>query len=465
MSEIIDINSDENLGVKDEGSSFKLLDIRYKTILSVAVPLMISSFIQSIVLITDSSFISRYSTLAFDAVGNGGLIYVTVFMALAGMGDGAQILIARRIGQENKNAIGRIFGSSILTNFLLAFILFLFIQFLMPGIIHMYSKHQDLAVAQGEFIKVRSFGLFFAMITLSIQAFFIASGKTWVVLISAGVTALSNILLGYLLIFGNGGLPEMGLEGAAMASTLADGMGMLTLIAFLYFSKERKELNLFAHFSINLPSIKELFKIGSPLMFQGFIALATWTIFFAWIEQIGKFELTVSQNVRSIYFLAFVPIWGFAGTTKTYISQYLGKGDLASLKTIQRRIQILTVIFLFLFFHGAIFYPQQLVGMINPSEIHIEKSAEIMRFISVSIIMYGVFMVYFQTINGSGNTMVTFSIELICVAVYIIAAYILIKVLRTDIKTIWIVEYVYFGTMGLLSILYLRFFDWKKKVV
>ena len=80
-----------------------MLDLKYKTILRVAVPLMVSSFIQSIVLITDASFISRYSTLAFDAVGNGGLIYVTMYMALAGMGDGAQIIIARRIGQENTN--------------------------------------------------------------------------------------------------------------------------------------------------------------------------------------------------------------------------------------------------------------------------------------------------------------------------------------------------------------------------
>ena len=109
-----------------------MLDLKYKTILRVAVPLMVSSFIQSIVLITDASFISRYSTLAFDAVGNGGLIYVTMYMALAGMGDGAQIIIARRIGQENTNAIGRIFGTSILTHFIIAFFLFAILQFLMP---------------------------------------------------------------------------------------------------------------------------------------------------------------------------------------------------------------------------------------------------------------------------------------------------------------------------------------------
>ena len=442
-----------------------MLDLKYKTILRVAVPLMVSSFIQSIVLITDASFISRYSTLAFDAVGNGGLIYVTMYMALAGMGDGAQIIIARRIGQENTNAIGRIFGTSILTHFIIAFFLFAILQFLMPSFLNFYSRNQELSGLQGDYIQIRSFALFFAMITLSIQAFFLANGKTWVVLIAALITAGTNVVLDYVLIFGKAGFPEMGLKGAAWASTIADGAGMLFLAFFLIFSKERKEYKLFSHFSVNFPSMKELFKIGSPLMLQGFIALATWTIFFTWIEQIGTFELTVSQNIRSIYFLAFVPIWGFAGTTKTYISQYIGKGDLHSLKQIQRRIQFLTIVFLLFFFHGAFLYPEQLVRFINPQEEYIEKSADIMRFISTSIFMFGLFSVYFQTINGSGNTMVTFSIEVICVGIYIIAAYLLIKVFHVDLFWIWSVEYIYFGCMGLLSILYLRYFNWKKKEV
>ena len=442
-----------------------MLDLKYKTILKVAVPLMVSSFIQSVVLITDAAFLSRHSTLSFDAVGNAGLIYVTVFMALAGMGDGAQILIARRIGQKNTDAIGRIFGTSILSHFIIALLLFLGIQFIMSHLLHSYSKHKDLADLQGNFIQIRSFALFFAMITLSIQAFFLATGKTWVVLVAAVITATSNILLDYLLIFGNWGLPAMGLEGAAIANTIADGCGMTFLIIFLIFSKERKELELFSHFSINWPSLKELFKIGSPLMFQGFIALATWTVFFTWIEQIGKFELTVSQNIRSIYFLAFIPISGFSGTTKTYISQYLGKKDFDSLGTIQRRIQFLTIIFLFLFFHGALFYPEQLIGFINPAEAYIEKSAEIMRFVAGSIMIFGLVSVYFQTINGSGNTVVSFIIEFICVGVYIIAAYLLIKVFKLDIFWIWSVEYIYFCALGLFSILYLRTFDWKKKIV
>jgi putative MATE family efflux protein len=442
-----------------------MLDLRYKTILNVALPLMVSSFIQAVVLLTDTAFLSRYSTLSFDAAGNAGLIYVTMFMALIGMGDGAQILIARRIGQKNIDAIGRIFGTSILLQLLLAGVLFVFLQLAIPSMLQSYSKYQELALAQIDFISIRSFALFFAMISLPIQAFFFATGKTWIVLISALITASSNIILDYFLIFGKLGLPEMGLEGAALASTLADGLGMLFLIVFLVFSKMRKDYALFSHFSFNFVSFKELIKIGSPIMFQGLIALSTWTIFFTWIEQIGKFELTVSQNIRSIYFLAFIPIWGFSATTKTYISQYIGKNDFHSLKVIQKRIQFLTMLFLSVIIISATFFPTNLISMINPEKEYVQKSAEILRFISISTLIFGFGSVYFQTINGSGNTMVTFAIEVISVIIYLISSYILIKILKSDIYWIWSVEYIYFGTMGLLSIGYLRFFDWKKKVL
>ncbi len=438
-----------------------MLDLRYKTILGVALPLMVSSFIQSIVLLTNAGFLSRYSTHAFDASGNAGLIYVTMFAALMGMSDGSQILIARRIGQDKKDAVGRIFGTSVFTMFLFGIILFSLIYFVMPILLPMYSKHKDLADSQISFLSIRSFAIFFGVITLSIQAFFYAIGKTWVVLISAGIVALSNVLMDYLFIFGWKFIPEMGLQGAAIASTCAEGLGMIFLLIFLICSKEVKIYGLFSHFAFQWKSFIELLKVGTPLFLQSFMALATWTIFFTWIEQMGKDDLTISQNIRAIYFLAFVPIWGFAATTKTYISQYIGRKDFDSLKIIQRRIQLLTILFLLVFFHGSFLYPEKLIALINPGEAYIEKSADILMYVSGSIFIFGLISVKFQTVNGSGNTMISFAIECCSVIAYTIGAFLLIKVRHAEIFWVWSVEYIYFCTLGALSILYLKFFNWK----
>lgn len=442
-----------------------MLSLSYKKILSVALPLMGSSFIQSIVFLTDTSFLTRYDVNAFDASGNAGLIYITFFMALIGFSDGAQIIFARRIGQERFDTLGRIFGSSVLTMSFIAILLALFLKFVMPDFLMSYSKHKDIAELQNDFLSIRSNALFFGMLAMPIHAFFLAHGKTWVVLMAALVTASSNIVLDYGMIFGNLGFSEMGLEGAAWASTIADGLGMLTLIILLITSPENKEHRLLTHLTVYIPTLKELFKVSAPVVAQGILALATWTIFFTWIEQMGKFELTVSQNIRALYFLAFVPLWGFAGTTKTYISQYIGAKRFDDLKVVQRKIQLMTMAFMLVVFHGSILYPEYMISLINPNIEYIDKSAEILRFISGSMFLFGFVSVYFQTINGSGNTFYTFLVELISVGIYVIASYLLIKVWQLDIYWVWSVEYIYFSAMGLLSILYLKFFDWKKKEV
>lgn len=440
-----------------------MLDLRYKTILSVAIPLMASSFIQSIVMITDSAFLSRYSTIAFDAAGNGGLIYITLFVALMGMSDGSQILMARRIGEKKEHLLAQIFGTTLLTNGIIVLLLLAGIQLYLPELIRSFTYHKEIAEAEILFVRIRSFGLLFSMITLAANAYFMAMGKTYVILVSAIVIALTNILLDYGMIFGNLGMPALGVSGAAYASMIADGAGMLFLVIALILSKDRKRHQLFKSLRYNATSFRSLFKIGSPITLQLLVALTTWTVFFIWIEQKGTYELTISQTIRTLYFLAFVPIWGFSATTKTYVSQYLGNKAFDEIKIIQRRIQLLTILFLVALFHGALLYPEHLVSLINPEEIYVKGSAELLRFISGSMLIYGIAMVYFQTIAGSGNTRISFYIETIAVGVYIGAAYLFIKVFNWDIYWVWSVEYIYFILLGLLSIGYLRFFNWKSK--
>ncbi len=410
-----------------------MLDFKYLSILKVAIPLMASSFIQAIVMITDTAFLSRYNTLAFDASGNAGMLYMTMFIAMMGMSDGSQILMARRIGQNKLKRIGLIFGTSLITLFGLALLFWSVLHWIIPSFLHSVSENQAIATLQVEFLSFRSYSLFLGVFLLVTQAFLYATGKTTIVVINALLVALSNVVLDYGLIFGHLGLPELGIKGAALASTMAEGIGALFLTTYLFFGKQRKEYHLFSHFAFRIRSIVELIKVGTPMLLQGVFALGTWTVFFIWIEQMGEFELTVSQNIRAIYFLIFIPIWGFATTTKTYISQYIGAKRFNDIRIIQKRIQLLTM--------------------------------SVLGAIVLACVIFGISSVYFQTISGSGNTFFTFLVEGICVGIYIISAYFLIKVFHLDIFWVWSVEYIYFISMGLISIGYLKFFNWKEKVI
>lgn len=442
-----------------------MLDSRYSTILKVAVPLMFSSFVESIVLLTDAAFLSRYSTIAYDANGNAGLLYVTFYMAMFGMSDGSQILIARRVGENRLEKIGSIFQTNLLLLAGFALLFFAILQWYIPIALPKITINPALAHEQLLFLNIRSYALFFAIIILSIQSYFYAIGKTWIVLIGAIIIAVSNVFLDYFLIFGSRWFEPMGIEGASLGSTIAEGLGMIFFLFALLFHSKNVSYSFFRKMRITIKSIKDAIGIGSPLLFQSFISIATWTLFFFWIENMGTDELTVSQNIRSIYFLAFIPIFGFAYTTKTYVSQFIGVGDEVGLKKIITRLLFMSLFFVFVFFHGSIFYPETLISIINPNEQYLEQSSVILRFVTLSLYIYAIYNVCLQTVSGSGNTRMTFIIELIGTSCYAIYGYLSIKVLHFDLFWVWAIEYAYFLPALAVTIVYLRFSNWKKTKV
>jgi|GEM_PF-318887 len=447
------------------GSNDLKLGIGYSSILRVALPLMLSGFIQSVLSMTDAHFLGRYSQLAYEASGSAGLWYITLHMAFIGMGDGAQILMAQKIGEDDSTGVARVFQSAFFNFIVIALLLTFVIHIVVPSLMHSLVTNSALAEAELSFLKIRGYAFWASIITMTIQSTYLATGRTSVVLISAAIVAGSNVLLAWLLVFGFGSVKPMGLEGAALASTLAEILGMLFLLGSLLSGKLKTMYPFWKNWLVTRVQIFENIRVGFPLLLQGMVALSVWTVFFIWIEQMGSHDLTVSLNIRYLYFLAFIPIWGFAAATKTYIAQAIGAKDFASLPIIQRRIQVLTIAFLFLSFHGAIFYPEKLIWLVNNNPSTIDDSARILRIISGSILIYGISSVYFQTVSASGNTRVTFLIECICTFLYILSAYLLIKVWNAPLHIVWLVEYVYFLTMGICSVTYLRFFNWTKETL
>jgi multidrug resistance protein, MATE family len=440
-----------------------MLDVRYKSILAVALPMMLSGFIQSVISITDAAFLSRFSKLAYDASGSAGLWYITMYMVFIGLGDGAQIAMAQKVGEKNDKGFVAVFQSNFVILVIAAIVLTILVQLCMPSLMGYLVTNPELAHAEQSFLEIRSYSFWAAIITTSIQASYLAVGKTNLVLITSLIAAASNIILDYFLVFGIGPFPQLGLEGAAIASTAAEFLAMLFLLATLIGGNLRKHYPVWKENLVSKFQLKENLKIGVPLLFQGMVALSIWTIFFIWIEQMGEDNLTVSLNIRYIYFLAFIPIWGFAAATKTYIAQYFGAKEFDKLSIIQRRMQVLTVGFLLLTFHGAILYPEALIWLVSDDSAQIAKSAQILRIVSGSILIYGIGSIYFQSISGIGRTRITFLVECLSTALYIISAYLFIKVWNWPIQWVWLVEYVYFITMGLCSFTYLKWINWTKE--
>jgi putative MATE family efflux protein len=441
-----------------------MLELSYKRILSIALPLMFGTFVQSLIAITDGAFVSKLGNTAYNAVGNGSIMYVILFMVCRGLADGTQITIAKKYGEDKLSEIGKTLFNAQFLQLILAAFLFVFFILFSESVINNIAKSEAIGSAMVQFIKYRSWGIFFAALQVTMVAYFIGIGRTRIIIYSTLVLALSNILLDYCLIFGNFGFPQLDMIGAPVASSIAEA---ITFLFLLMYALKAKSLKKFA-FSLKLKIerskiIFPLIKLSFPLMLQGMLSLLTWWIFFSMVEHMGPNDLEVAHNIRYMYFLAFIPIFGFAAATKTYVSNLVGRKELHLIPKIQLKIMLLAVAGTFLLFHGAFFYPELLIRIVehNPdvSPEIIQNSVDSLRFVSGSILVFAISVVPFHSVAALGKTKLSFAIECIAITIYLIACYFIINQWQWSIIEVWWIEYIYFGTLGIISILYLIYFN------
>lgn len=429
---------------------------------------MLGTFVQSIVTFTDAVFVSQLGDIAIGAFGNGSLMYISLFMLCRGLADGVQITVANKDGAGETATMGATLFNAQIYQLFLSGLLFAILFICGEAVIIGLSQSGDIAGAMIDFIKVRGWGLLFAAQHMALVGFFIGLGRTNIILISALLIAVCNIFLDYLFINGNWGMPALGLQGAALASSISEMVGFLFLLIYLIkkpalkkygFTQLRNKLNLKEHLS--------LLKLSYPLMLQGVLSLSTWLVFFTLIEHMGTAALESANNIKYIYFLAFVPLFGFGAATRTIISNLVGQGKKQVIPKIQRRIILLSVLFVVVFFHGALLYPETLILMVdhNPNldPQVLADSVYILQFVSGSVLVFAFSVVYFNSLAGLGETKMTFVIEVIAIFFYLMGCYYFIYLWEWDIKEIWWVEYIYFGSLGIFSFIYLLYYR-KKRV-
>lgn len=452
-----------------------MLNLSTKSILKMTVPIMLGTFVQNIVMITDSVLVYGLGEVKFDAANNAGLLYVVFFMLSRGLGDGSQIQIAKEFGSQNFKEIKATLANSFFLQLSISVIIFALIFIGKDAFLNAVVQSEEIKSSMHDFLNYRTWGIIFAGLQASIMGFFIGIGKTRVIIYSTLILALSNIFLDYALIFGKFGFPAMGLKGAALASTIAEAITFIYLFIQLNLKADLKVYG-FTKFRLKIVSYKSklLLKLSSPLMLRGFISIGTWFVFFSLIEQMGKDDLAASHIVRNIFFVSFIPIFGFGAATRTYISYYFAKDDLLNIKRAIKKLTVMVLIFYLIIFHGALLYPDvmtqiypYITELINPSFAEnkiiynpdtLNSAAEILKVIFGSMMLFAGVNIIYNTVSAVGKTMLALWIEIISVTFYLLATYLVILVWHWPVEKIWFVEYVYFSLIGILSGAYVLYF-------
>lgn len=458
------------------------LNISTRSLLAVAIPMSLGAFVQFIVSFTDTLFLAQLHGNAMSGAAFIGLVYITLAMIGYGLGNATQILVARRNGENKIREAGRITANSLTIGLLVSVVQFTILFFIVPRLLDVFIEHTETRQYMNEFLTYRSFGFFFYTTTLILHSFWSGIAQTRVMIYTTLITASVNIVLDYGLIFGNLGMPQWGTAGAAIATAISEACAVVFLIGYTYrhaaaqpfqiaqqFFSTRIEaldtelLPTASHRSSLLEDGKTIFTLGLPIILQLVLSLFIWVVFYNFVEKLGPESFQSSFIVRNMYSLVWVSVMGFSTTTKTYVSGLIAEGRQADLKATVLKLVLLNCCGVLFMTHGLWAYPDWIVGQFTQDPLVAELTQKSIAVVLPAMLIFACTSILLAAVEGSGNTMAGFVIEIITSVCYIIAAYLLASVWHQPVYVVWMSDYLYFLLLGLLSLWFMWSGKWKYK--
>ncbi|HRZ97814.1 MAG TPA: MATE family efflux transporter [Paludibacter sp.] len=434
-----------------------------KNILKISYPIILTLVAQNVVNVTDTAFLGRVSEVALGASAIAGVYYFAIFMVGFGFSQGAQILIGRRNGEENYSQIGPIFNNSLLFNGFFALILFVASLVGMPHLMKVLVSSHQIYVATLEYLDWRIYGFFFVFLNVVFRSFYVGITDTRILTTSAFVTAITNIIFDYLLIFGKFGFPELGIAGAAIASVIAEAASLGYLIFHTSVFTDMKKYGLFSSLKVDFKTMGQILNLSIFIMFQFFISISTWFLFFIFIERMGERPLAVTNIGRSMYILLMIPASALATTAGTLVSNLIGAGQKDEVLKTTNKIIGITLLMVSPLIVFAFIFPELFAHIYTDDHSLMLASIPVIRVVSVAIAFFAVGCVIISAVSGTGSTKTAFYMEVVTLFFYITFVYYTAIINPQEVWVVWMSEFVYWTMIGGLGFWYLRKGNWRAK--
>ena len=441
------------------------LSISNKDILKLTAPIAVAMLIPQISFLTDTIFLGRLGERELGANGMAGIFYLILAMVGVGLTNGLQVQMSRRAGESNYKGLAKTFTNGMMLCLMFGIGLVLVAMFLAPYIFNTTLHDEANAELSIAFLKMRMWGLPFLMLTQLANAFYIATGQSKYLIHGSIIANAVNIVLDYGLIFGEFGLPEMGMVGAALASVISEVVFMVVMYSIFYIKKMQRKFPVLSTGKFDVQLAKSSLIIASPLIIQFLFSIGGWQIFFIYVEHLGTRELAVSQILRSVFGVAGIGLWSLGSSCNTIVSNVIGQGKQRLVIPVVLRTIKLAVIYAVGLGIILVSFPGEFLSLYRDDPDLIQFAIPSLRIVATSSVMMGIATVMFNGVMGTGNTRVNLFIEIACVLSYILYCSIVIEHLRLSIEWAWASEFVYWGTLITTCWWYLKSGRWKGKAI
>jgi MATE family multidrug resistance protein len=441
------------------------VELSYKQIFKIALPISLALLVPNLNFIINNIFLGQLDRNG-HALGIAGItgVYYLVFTGIGyGLNNGLQALISRRAGENRPEEIGKIFHQGILIAMSIAAAGILFTYFVAPIILKATLHDAESYRKAISFLHIRIWGLPFLYIYQMRNALLVGTNQSKLLIAGTLAEALANVFFDYTLIFGKWGFPDLGFNGAAVASIIAEFIGMFVIFLVIRKRGIAKRFSLFSNMKYDPENAKAVLRMAGPLIFQHAISIISWLFFYILVERnSGATGLAVSNTMRNIFGFFGVFIWAFAATTNTMVSNVIGQGKQEEVMRLIKKIMKVSLTFSLTVFVLLNIFPAAYLSIYASSDAFITEGVPVVRVVALAMVFMSVSNIWLNAVTGTGNSRMSFKIEFIAILFYCVYVFLVLEIYKLSLVWGWMSEFLYWSILLSLSYLYMRSGKWKR---
>jgi len=386
----------------------------------IAYPLVIMSASHTVMQFCDRMFLAMRSTQDVAAALPAGILSFTLFSFFMVTVNFTSALVSQYFGSKNKEACVRAAWNGFYLALAVGVLIVGAIPWLGLYIINHSGHPADLIVLERKFYMALIPSGAFVCLGGAFFAYFSGQGKTWYVAAINLGSCLLNILLDYLLIFGKCGLPELGIVGAGIATSVSTMVSFLTIF-ILFLMQDQQRYPTRSHRALNWADLKKLVGFGTPAGLQCFLDIGAFTIFTFMLGRISEVAMAASTIVCSINMISFLPLLGLSDATAILIGQYIGRGRRDVAERLAFRAWIMASVYMLFASSVFVLFPGWLIHHFAPHGNTVSNFAAISQLgcqLLLCAAVYNFFdatkFVFMGALRGAGDTRVSMAISVGC---------------------------------------------------